>query len=151
MAEFIEINILSDDCFICYDSHESGHVTFKCCNKRNIHKKCLFDIFLNYLNFQSSIILCPLCRQEISITDYFTLDECITSFTTNNSELYQQKLMSKFNAIITYNYVDYKHTLNIAKNIIPPKQMTTYGRCMSAFIIFILLIMFVIMFKVVYS
>ena len=51
------------DCFICLNNTEC--IKMKCC-KNNIHKKCLFEVFLN--KFKT----CPMCRQEIIFQDYFT-------------------------------------------------------------------------------
>jgi hypothetical protein len=158
MSEFIEINILKEDCFVCFDSQESEYITLQCCNKHNIHKKCLFKTFLNYikcpkeLNIENSTISCPLCRQDIYIKDYFILDECITIFTEYN-DIYKRKFMKKFNLIIAYNFIDSNHVLSIDETtstmIVPAK--TTYKKYIFILIIFILIVIVIIGLKFIYT
>jgi hypothetical protein len=158
MTEYIEIQILKEECFVCFDSHESEYITLKCCNRHNIHKKCLFNIFLNYLqypiaiNIQNSIISCPLCRQEISIKDYFTLDECITLFMKCETS-YRQKFSYKFNAIITYNYIEVFNQIVVSvdetESIIVKKS--SYKKFALTIILFVLLILVIIGLKFIYS
>jgi hypothetical protein len=158
MTEYIEIEILKEECFVCFDSHESEYIKLKCCNRHNIHKKCLFNIFLNYLqypitfNVQNSVISCPLCRQEISIKDYFTLDECITLFMECEVSC-RQKFITKFNAIITYNYIDSNNIVVVSvdetASIIIKKPL--YKKFTFTIAVFILLILIVVGFKFIYS
>jgi hypothetical protein len=151
MTEYIEIDILKEDCFICFDSRESEYITLKCCNRHNIHKTCLFNIFLNYVQYpidlsvKNSVISCPLCRQEISITDYFTLDECIALFMEYEVS-YKKKFMIKFNAIITYNYIDSNYVVSVDKNplSIIIKSISKKVNCtIVAFILVIFILLFI--------
>jgi hypothetical protein len=105
MPEYIEIDILKEECFVCFDSSDNEYIKLTCCNRSNIHKKCLFGIFINFINLKSSIITCPLCRQDICIKDYFTLDDAITLF-SNQENKFKIKFLNKFNAIITHNYME---------------------------------------------
>jgi hypothetical protein len=157
MTEYIEIEILKEECFVCFDSHESEYITLKCCNRHNIHKKCLFNIFLNYLqypitfNVQNSVISCPLCRQEISIKDYFTLDECITLFMECEVSS-RQKFINKFNAIITYNYIDtHNVVINADETASIIIKKSPYKKFTFTIAVFILLILIVVGFKFIYS
>lgn len=111
--EYIEIDILPE-CFLCFDNQECNFITLKCCNSKNIHNQCLFNIFINYLKLLQSEIQCPLCRQNLSIKDYFTLDECILYF-TQLSEPLKKKYNNKFNAIITFNYLEQTHVTHVTQ------------------------------------
>lgn len=113
MSEFIEIDILKDEeCFVCFDNSQSKFITLQCCNRQNIHSQCLFQIFLNYLSLQNDTITCPLCRQEMSIKTYFTLDDMIENYTCLD-ETCKKKFFPKFNNIITYNYIDNQQVIQV--------------------------------------
>jgi hypothetical protein len=144
-SEYIEINILKEECFVCFETSESEYTTLKCCNRNNIHKKCLFNIFLNYLTIQSSIVSCPLCRQEINIKDYFTLDEAITFF-SNNDNMYKIKFLNKFNTIVTHNFIDSEHILQIDEetSTVSIVEKKTFKRYIYTIVVFIILVIIVI-------
>lgn len=145
MSEYIEIDILKDEeCFVCFDNSQSlsPYIRLKCCNRNNIHKLCLFNIFINYLNLNQSKIACPLCRQEISIQDYFTLDESITLYSMND-EICKRKLLTKFNSIITFNFIDGNNQLQIDEatstiTVVNKPCYKTYGFTIVLFIILVL-------------
>lgn len=107
MSTYIEIDILKEqeECFVCFDSSNNEYIKLTCCSRNNIHKKCLLNIFIHFINIQSSVITCPLCRQNICIKDYFTLDDAITLF-SNNENTFKIEFLNKFNEIITYNYME---------------------------------------------
>lgn len=160
MTEFIEINILKEppppnwqscECFLCFDSRESEYIILKCCNKHNIHKECLFNIFIHYIDGDDQHIPCPLCRQELSIKNYFTLDECITLFMENEVS-YRQKFMIKFNTIINYNYIDSNQlVVNIDETASIIINKSPYKKFAFTVIVFMLLILIVVGFKMIYS
>ena len=159
MTESIEINILKE-CFLCFDSRESEYVILKCCNKHNIHKDCLFNIFIHYIdgntttniNVDEQCIPCPLCRQEISIKDYFTLDECITLF-MNGETSYRQKFMIKFNAIITYNYIEVFNqvVVSVDETASISVKKSSYKKIALTIILFVLLVLIITGLKFIYS
>lgn len=150
--------ILTEECFVCCDSHESEYITLKCCNKHNIHKICLFNIFLNYIQYltdltiKNSTISCPLCRQDISIKDYFALDECITLFMEYELP-YRQKFMTRFNLIITYNYMDNNVVVNVDETIsttsVAPKS--NYTKYMIILFVVMLIVMIILWVGFIYS
>ena len=40
---------LSESCFICFDETNENFI-IKCCNNDNIHKKCLYEIFVHQID-----------------------------------------------------------------------------------------------------
>jgi hypothetical protein len=149
--EFIEINVFKDECFLCFDTLDCNFIELKCCNKRSIiHSKCLFQIFLNYIPIQTDKIPCPLCRQEMSIKEYFTLDESINAFSNLNEET-KKKFFSKFNNIISYNYIDSNHVLQTdeATSTITVRDTSILKKYLFTFISLVILILVVIGFKLI--
>ena len=150
--EFIEINILKEDeCFLCFDSSNCHFIELKCCHKQtSIHSQCLFQIFLNYLPMQSDTMPCPLCRQEISIKDYFTLDDSIEAFSNLNEQV-KKKFFPKFNHVISYNYIESNHTTQIDEttSTVTVRGKSILKRYLFTFVVFVLLILAVIGFKLI--
>lgn len=142
--EYIEIDILNE-CFVCFDIQEAGFITLKCCNTNNIHSQCLFTIFLNYLKMIQSEIQCPLCRQNISIKDYFTLDDCINHF-SKLSETKKKKFYNKFNAIISFNYLEQTRpnqvdeTTSIDRNELDKSLCQKYAFTIAIFVILVVVV-----------
>lgn len=150
--EFIEINILKEECFLCFDASDSHFIELKCCNNQNsIHSQCLFQIFLNYLPIQSDKMPCPLCRQEISIKEYFTLDDSIEAFSNLNEQV-KKKFFPKFNHVISYNYIDSNHTTlqtDETTSTTTVREKSILKRYLFTFVIFIFLVLSVIAFKLI--
>ena len=112
----IEIDILSikDECFICFEDSDKEYSTLKCCNSTYIlHKGCLFKIFLVFLKtpFENEI-MCPLCRTNINITDYFNLEESLYIF-EKYDELTRKEYIEKMTMMISHHYLDFTRTLTI--------------------------------------
>lgn len=149
MSNNIKIDILNDEdeCFICLNAHNNNkYITLKCCNKSNIHDICLFNVFIHYMNQYNDYIPCPLCRRNILIKDYFSLEDCImlfSSFDTNNKQVYFQK----FYRILLDNYINFYYTLemdetNLSINIVSNINYIIYT-CILI-IVFILLMIWLI-------
>lgn len=149
--EIIKIDILKEECFLCFDTPDSHFIELKCCHRQNIHLDCLFQIFLNYLSLQNNTVLCPLCRQDISIKEYFTLDDLIESF-SKLDEQSKKKFLPKFNNIITYNYIDSNCTLQIdettSTTTITDKSLIK--RYLFVFVLFVVLVSCVVGFKMIW-
>lgn len=150
--EFIEIEILKEECFLCFDTSDSHFIELKCCHRQNIHLQCLFQIFLNYLQLQSDKISCPLCRQDISIKEYFTLDDLIEAFSKLNEQT-KRKFFPKFNTIITHNYIESNQALQIDEttSTITVTKKSIIKRYLFTFVVFVLLVLAVIGFKLIPS
>jgi hypothetical protein len=151
--EFIEIDILKDECFLCFDASDCHFIELKCCHKKNsIHLQCLFQIFLNYLSIQNDKMPCPLCRQEISIKEYFTLDDAIEAF-SNLNEATKKKFFTKFNNVISHNYIESDHVLQIDEttSTVTVREKSIFKKYMFTFILFIILVLGVIAFKLIPS
>lgn len=140
MSEYIEINILSHkECFICFeeinedetlsidsditdisntsDKLYTNYVKLNCCNSSNIHKLCLFKIFLTFYKHQNSDIMCPLCRTTLDIKDYFNLEEILLLF-SKFDENTRSKYIRNINIILLTNYFNDEsqlETLNLPK------------------------------------
>lgn len=143
MSEYIEIDILKDEeCFLCFDTSHSKFVTLQCCNRQNIHSQCLFQIFLNYLSLQNDKIACPLCRQEMSIKTYFTLDDMIENYTCLDEKC-KKKFFPKFNNIITYNYIESNQVVQVdetTSTITVTNRKFILRKYLSLFILLVLII-----------
>jgi hypothetical protein len=147
--DYIEIDIL-DECFVCFDKPDNRFISLKCCNRQNIHEQCLFNIFLNYLPSQGNTISCPLCRQNIILKDYFTLDKSIELFSSLN-EHDKHKFFPKFNAIISYNYIESNHTIQVDEttSTVTIVEKSVIKRYLFTFVIFVILVACVIGFKLI--
>lgn len=85
-------NELYDVCCICLDecildktSKTDEYVNFKCCNGL-IHKRCLLMMFLN--DFEH----CCLCRNELSVIDYYTIQDIKNLLHINEMKIYKKEL-----------------------------------------------------------
>lgn len=145
--DYIEIDIL-EECFLCFDKSCNKFILLKCCNRHNIHEQCLFTIFLNYLSLQSDKISCPLCRQDMILKDYFTLDKSIELFSELN-EQDKHKFFTKFNNVITYNYIESNHILQVDEttSTITVTEKSVLKRYLFTFVLFVILVLCVIGFK----
>lgn len=122
MTEYIEINILSQECFICFDEihdddntsditdrteiHKSNeqYIELQCCHSSNIHKLCLFKIFLSFYNKHDSVVSCPLCRTTLSPIDYFTLEDILVNFSKLDIVM-REKYIQNINLLLISNYL----------------------------------------------
>lgn len=156
MTEYIEINILKEpstwqacECFLCFDSRESEYIILKCCSKHNIHKDCLFNIFIHYMHANDENIPCALCRQQITIKDYFSLDECITMF-SNFDNKDKQKFFAKFQIIVLHNFIDNNHTLQIdeTRSIVTIVPKTSYKKYIITFFVVIFIALIIAIFEI---
>ena len=102
-----------DLCCICLDeciiteknkiSKEHNYINFKCCNGL-IHRRCLLLMFLN--DFEK----CCLCRREIDVIDYYSINDIKTMLNIYEMKEYKEelyKLLYKLSlcTIIYYIYV----------------------------------------------
>jgi hypothetical protein len=68
---------ITRECCICFDANDD-FLILTCCNNNAIHRKCLFITFLNFPYFPFERTMpCPLCRGELYISEYFSLDDII--------------------------------------------------------------------------
>ena len=138
MTEYIEINILSHkECFICFEeikdeetltvdsditdisnisnkSHDVNYVKLDCCNSSNIHKLCLFKIFLTFYKQPNSNVTCPLCRTSLDIKDYFDLEGVLLYF-AKLDENTRSKYIRNINIILLTNYFNDESIVNLPK------------------------------------
>jgi hypothetical protein len=99
---------------------------------------------------QNDKMPCPLCRQDISIKDYFTLDDSIDAFSTLNEQI-KKKFFTKFNHVIQYNYIDSNHTIQIDEttSTVTVGEKSVLKRYLFTFVVFVLLVLVVIGFKLI--
>jgi hypothetical protein len=156
MTECIELNILKEpcswqacECFLCFDECESKYIHLKCCNRNNIHIDCLFNIFIHYMHTNKKNISCPLCRQQIYIKDYFSLDECITLF-SNFNDIDKQKFFEKFQNIILHNFINENHTLQIdeTRSIVSIIRKKSYNKYIITFVAIIYIVFIIVIFEI---
>ena len=82
---------------------EVNYIKLDCCNASNIHKLCLFKIFLVFYKLPHSDVTCPLCRTPLYIKDYFNLEEVLLYF-SKVDETTRSKHIRNIN-IILLNYL----------------------------------------------
>lgn len=93
-----------DVCCICLeeciiDKHKES-VKFKCCNGL-IHKRCLLMMFLNYFEH------CCLCRSEISVTDYYSIQDIKKLLHINEMKIYKKELYKILYELSAYKILSY--------------------------------------------
>jgi len=160
--ESVEIDILSikDECFICFEESENvgdGRGThkkynvLKCCNSAYlIHKSCLFKIFLVFLKtpFEKDV-MCPLCRTNINITDYFNLEESLEIF-EKYDESTRKEYIQKMTMIISHHYLDFTRTLTIDSQTSQVHVKPSWLKYLKKYITTILIILLIIIFVIIY-
>ena len=90
-----------------YNSHNShdnkkddaNYIKLDCCNASNIHKLCLFKIFLVFYKHPQSDVTCPLCRTSLDITNYFNLEDVLLCF-SKVDEVTRSKHIRNINLIL---------------------------------------------------
>lgn len=109
-----------NDCCICLINNTQCSIKLRCC-KNELHKECLFLIFLSNprgINetIQSQIsINCPLCRTEILLINMFTLEEIVKMFRN-----LPDKLCKKYNInmiLLTQQFTGITIMNNVVNNI----------------------------------
>jgi hypothetical protein len=97
-------------CCICLDeclldeknkkSKTNEYVNFKCCNGI-IHKRCLLMMFLN--DFEH----CCLCRREISVVEYYTIQDIKNLLHINEMKIYKKELYKILYELSAYKILCY--------------------------------------------
>lgn len=91
------------ECFVCLSDTniQSAFVILNCCKVHQIHKYCLYNLFLYFLNdtTKPDFIECPICRSSIYFKDFFTIDECKLYFSKFDDD-YQKRFIKKQNYIL---------------------------------------------------
>lgn len=82
---------------------DDNYIKLDCCNASNIHKLCLFKIFLVFYKFPHSDVTCPLCRTSLDIKNYFNLEDVLLLF-SKVDEATRSKHIRNIN-IILVNYL----------------------------------------------
>lgn len=102
---------ISDLCCICLDecildkyNEKNEYVKFKCCNGL-IHKRCLLMMFLNYFEH------CCLCRSEINVTDYYTIQDIKQLLHINELKIYKKELYHILYELSAYKLLCYIYIL----------------------------------------
>lgn len=153
----IEIDISEELCCICLDECNNKKIfktkkytRFKCCN-RCIHKNCLLILILN--DFK----ICPLCRSNIDIKDYFKDENILHYLNSDDIILY---INNTYNVIyeLRKNYMDYLFKLFIINVILIFKRPIPYIKniftnlsCFSILNMLKLMLIIIIMTSVIYT
>jgi len=141
VGTIINLDELEIECFLCADVSESEYVQLTCCQRSDIHRTCLFNIFLNCLNRPYDVMPCPLCRQDIRLKNYFQLNEIIDIFSKYDYG-YKRKMLQSFANIINFNFIDYNHELHIDNetSTVSVSRRCMYDKiCLFGFIIILIL------------
>lgn len=103
--------VKSDLCCICLDecildkyNENLEYVNFKCCNGL-IHKRCLLFLFLNYFE------QCCLCRSEINVTDYYTIQDIKKLLHVNEIKMYRKEIYILLYELSAYKILSYMYII----------------------------------------
>ena len=89
-----------DECILDKKNKTDEYVNFKCCNGM-IHKRCLLMMFLN--DFEH----CCLCRKEISVVDYYTIQDIKHLLHINEMKIYKKELYKILYELSAYKILCY--------------------------------------------